>query len=306
MSGTVIIPAVTATPAGAAILADKLAEAIEILRSWKLRVPEASRLPMAVGVLRRVSAAQAYPSDRRELTRIQNAIRIAFDFYHITRTLTVDRVDAVAEDLRRALGGTLDDLGATEALRAQSQVLIAAVMAVGGLGPGAPDPGATKTPDYILKLGTLRFGVEIKRPESVRAIPAKLDEAIDQVAAVDVEGGVIVLDLSDCIPYHSSDGSPEGERELRFSHAREIARHHLLSSRKQGASRITNLLVLANLLGWTVDPAPAPDSILLTYSEVFHTACGGLLVEASREIRAGVMWGLEGFQAVALRHRLVR
>src|SRR5450759_1447560 len=209
MTGSIVVPAITAEPSGLALLASKLKEAIEIIRSWKIRVPEPSRLPAAKRLLEQVAKMDSYPSDQAQLNRIANSIRIAFDFYHITRVLPEERIDAVVEDLRRALGGTLDDVGPSQAHRAQSQVLIAAVMAVGGLTPGAPRTDRGVTPDYVAQVGTLSFAVEIKRPESLAGLRTKIDEAIDQVDALDTSGGALVIDVSDCMSLDS--GSELGE-----------------------------------------------------------------------------------------------
>jgi hypothetical protein len=306
ISGRIIIPGITETPRGVAILADKLGEAIGILESWKLRVSPASRLQAAKRLLHHIATTPAYPEDEAQLHRIGNAIRIAFDFYHITRCLTEDRVNAISEDLRRSLDGTLNDYGPTEANRAQSQVLIAAVMAAGGLKPGAPVPGQGQTPDYVVNVDSLRFGVEIKRPESQDRVLKHVDKAIDQINALGTEGGVIVIDLSDCL-------LTAGERtwlvhdDVRpaFRDVYTVVSDHIASSERSGADIISNLFIFTNLFAWRRVSPPVPAPLFLMYSEVFRDARTGLIVEYSRRLRDQIDRGYEAFEGEIIQRKQV-
>ena len=196
------------------------------------------------------------------------------------------------------MSGTIDDVGASEANRAQSQVWMAAVLALGDLRPAAPAPGIGLTPDYVVSLGSLRFALEIKRPESAVGLRTKLGEAIAQVDSLSTEGGVLVFDLSDCLP--SSGQSPSSE------HVRNDFRNattHLLDALSfEGSShnKITNLFVFARLLAWEMGPPVLPDPGFLVYAEVFHSARSGLIVDQAREVRTRVMRGFEAFGAKVL------
>lgn len=305
MTPSIVIPAITAEPSGLAVLASKLGEAIGIIRSWKIRVSEPSRLPAAKRLLEQVAKAGAYPSDPVQLNRISNSIRIAFDFYHITRVLPEERIDAVVEDLRRALGGTLDDVGPSEAHRAQSQVLTAAVMAAGGLQPGAPATDGGATPDYVVQVGTLSFAVEIKRPESLSGVRTKIDEAIDQVAALHTAGGALIIDISDCMSLDSVSDVGEELAKADFRALCSAIRDAVVRSTRLGANKISNLFVFANLFGWRPGPPPHPHPVFLTYHEVVHSARAGLIVEASRDVRRRIADGFERFGAETLEQRRV-
>jgi hypothetical protein len=305
MTGSIVVPAITAEPSGLSLLASKLGEAIEIIRSWRIRVPEPSRLPVASRLLEQIATRSSYPSDPAQLNRIANSIRIAFDFYHITRVLPEERIAVVAEDLRRALKGTVDDVGPTEANRAQSQVLMAAVMAAGGLKPGAPRTGGGVTPDYVTQVGTLSFAVEIKRPESLAGLKAKIDEAIGQLAAIDTAGGVLVIDVSDCMSLDSLSPSAEAAATPDFQAIRNSVRQAVISSTRPGRNKISNLFVFANLFGWRPGPPPCPHPIFLTYQEVLHSARAGLIVDASRDVRRRIGRGFHEFGAETLeQHRV--
>jgi hypothetical protein len=251
-----------------------------------------------VRLLRSTAAHAEYPDDQQQLYRIGAAIRLGFDFYHITRVLTEERVDAIAEDLRRALKGTLEDVGPTAANRAQSQALIGAVLAVGGLRPAAPVLGNTPTPDYIAHLDGLRYGVEVKRPESNSQTLKRVDQAIDQIAAFEPEAGLIVVDLSDSLF--------EGGFEINLDRTvveplfqREYRRisDHIERSKRPGIHRLANLFVFANLLGWERTPTPVPNSLFPTYSEVFHRARAGLISDQSLRVREKIEDGFQAFQA---------
>jgi hypothetical protein len=265
------------------------------------------RLPhSAVRLLQETADLSAYPDDEVRLVRIGRAIRVAFDFYHITRVLTEERVDAMAEDLRRALKGTLDDSGPTEAHRAQSQMLIGAVLAVGGLRPGAPPLGPAPTPDYVISIDGLRYGAEIKRPASAKQILTRVDEAVDQIASFPSDAGLIVLDLTDALfePGYELDATRD-EVEARFRTAYRSVSDHLERSTRPGADRIANLFVFANLYGWQRTPRVVPRSLFPTYSEVFQRARAGLIVNQSRRVRERIDEGFRVFQAQMVERRRV-
>jgi hypothetical protein len=305
LSDSIIAIGVTSTPSGLGLVASKLDEAIEIIKSWRIRVADSSRLPSASRLLYRSTTLSAYPDDPLQLLRIGNAIRVGFDFYHITRTLTDERVDAVAEDLRRSLSGTLDDTGPTSAQRAQSQVLFASTMAVGGLRPAAPSTAAGSSPDYVVRLGTLTFAVEMKRPESMVGIQGKMDKAIDQIAAMDSAGGVLFVDVSDCISLDSSPSSRDPDARTAFRAATTSVRDALLNSARPGRAKVTNLFVVGVWFGWREGPPRVPHPVFLTYEEVFHSARFGLLVEQAREVHERLFRGFRELGGEILERRRV-
>lgn len=306
ITGPVIVPAVTATPRGAAILADKLGESIAILETWNIRIASASKLPTAERLLRQIADLPAYPEEDRLLLRIGNVIRIAFDFYHITRCLTEDRVDAIAEDVRRSIKGTVDDSGPTEANRAQSQVLIAAVMAVGGLKPAAPQLEDGQTPDYVVVVDTLPFGVEIKRPASKDQVLKRVDQAIDQITAFGSEAGLIVVDLSDCLLGPTSQTAvTRSDVQPTFRAAYTDISEHVAKSERAGSNRIANLFVFANLFAWERRATPVPAPLFLMYSEVFPLARAGLIVKQARRLREQIDQGFKVFGGEVLERRRV-
>ena len=172
-----------------------LEEAIADLRRWGLRVPELGRLQAHLKTLRGVQDAGEFPLDSGRRTVVAHALRDASDFAAIAIALEPARMEAIATELARTMGGTphQSERG-REAYQFQSQFFCGAVMSAAGVYLRA-STGAGPYPDFVVDNGTLRHGIEVKRPESSRGVERGLRSAATQLAAVD--GGMVVMDLSD-------------------------------------------------------------------------------------------------------------
>lgn len=60
-------------------------------------------------------------------------------------------------------------------------------------------PGETKTPDYVIENGTLPYAVEAKRPNGDLDARNIVRKAARQIRGPAYHGGMIVVDLTDCI-----------------------------------------------------------------------------------------------------------
>lgn len=289
---SIYLPNVIAKPSGLDFLATGLSESIDIVKTWNIRVPDSSRLPLAVRLLQRTSKLSEYPPDTQELVRIGNAIGTGFDFYRITRFLPDERIPAIAEDLRRALGGSLDDTGPSSAFRAQSQISLAAILTAGGLKPGAPETTGASTPDYLVSIGTVTFGVEIKRPESVRSIQQRVDEAIDQIDTFSTSGGVLTFDVTDCVGSQFNPDARDNGASSKFEIVCETVQHAVENSTRPGLSKVTNLVVFGVWLRWEAGPPIVPRGTLLTYDKVFRSARHGLIFEQSKQVLNRIFHGM--------------
>src|SRR5690349_3634739 len=110
------------------ILAGRLDSAIKHFRSWGVKIHPQSRLPLASHLLAEIGRSEKYPASAGELVRVGNALRIAFDFDAIANALETRRSAPLAETIRRACRGTLNDQGATVSHRAQSELRFGATL----------------------------------------------------------------------------------------------------------------------------------------------------------------------------------
>ena len=96
----------TAAPCG--ILAERLSQAIGVIRSAGIRVSDLSRL--SVAVLKAVASADSLPSRELERRRLANALRDANDFEQITTLLPPSKYVDLVDDFANALKGTTDQI----------------------------------------------------------------------------------------------------------------------------------------------------------------------------------------------------
>ena len=90
------------------ILCEHLAEVLGEIEDWGVKVNTAGRLPTILKLLQAVADAGEYPTTEEELMRVGNAIQIAQEFIEIGNTLPKQPIDVVADDLKIALGGSLE------------------------------------------------------------------------------------------------------------------------------------------------------------------------------------------------------
>lgn len=180
------------------LLADQLEEAIGAFREWGIRIPPGSRLPRIVRLLRELVAEKSFPESPGQLAQIAQAARDAQEFAEISWVLPSENLRPLRESLRKAVFGTL---GQTRdaAYRYQSELWTGAVLARSGAFTGVREVSKGKSPDFILKNGTLEYAVEVKRPSNMRRALERVSEAADQLRQDRYHGGAIVVDLTDCL-----------------------------------------------------------------------------------------------------------
>jgi len=300
-----IHPFVPLAPDQTDILAQRLDGALTQARTLGIRVNSLGRMPQAVKLLKAVYSAGAYPTTHPQLVRTGNAIKAAFQMTRVIDAIQAPGPPGVLRALRRALKGTLDDVGATDAHRAQSELFFGVTLVAGGTRTGAPRPGKGKTPDFVATVDTANYSVEVKRLESVDSIKAGVDEAAEQIWEYKPYPGDIIFDFSDLLP------APFGVKDMAtpqatfwgpFRAAYAVA-HDYLDARACDPkhARIAVLCCFAESFLWTVpNPHPLPHAALMYYGEVFPRAYGGLVVEQSDKLQARI-WA--GFQELGGRVR---
>lgn len=283
------------------VLAARLDAAILHFRSWGIKVHPQSRLPLASQLLKEIARTDQYPLAAHELVRVANALRIAFDFDAISKVLESQRSASLAETIRRACGGTLDDQGPTPSHRAQSELRFGATLAAGGLLPKVPPAGEGKTPDFIIELSGLQVGLEIKRPESSEAVISRLDDAVEQLAGFGSKYQAVVFDFTDCV----SPGAQIAETALELADLENAGRAQFrdlcnLASdyisglpRREKFGRVILFAATSQSFVWLRRDGVIPVGLMLAYPEIFHWACSGLLVEFGRDLRKRVVSGWE-------------
>lgn len=287
----------TDNPANLWVLVRNIDSALGILASWQITPNKTSRLPVARRLLEATAINAMYPSSDQDLLQLGNAIRLGFDFHNITNCLGDVPISAIAEDVRRALRGTLRDFRATDALRAQSQLEFASVMLASGLFPKSPSTDGAPTPDYVIRLGSLDYGVEIKRPESSRAVRSRLGEAVSQLEHFGSSAHFIVMDVSDCIELPCIRIAPQEAHSsinAQFSKLRESASSLIHSQINVGKfQRVAGLVVYASKFAWTAVEPPTPNAIHPLFVEVYPTARAGLIVDQTRDVRRRLVGGYQ-------------
>ena len=193
-------------------LASRVDAAIARVAALGVTVHSGSRFPLISRLLRTTSAAGRYPNDRGALEVVGESIRDAQEFIEISAALPSTPVASVVETLRRAIkGGLTDSQSIGPHLRAQTELWVGAMMSGEGHRTGVLDRHASgeKNPDYILENGTLRYGVEVKRPNGSLDAANIVKKAASQIRSPAFHGGVLVIDLTDCL-------EPSGR--LQFGH----------------------------------------------------------------------------------------
>ncbi len=178
-------------------VAQRLDDVVSIFDGWGIRVVDSNRLRESSRLLRRVYAAGAFPTTRDELLRISHAVRDATEFIEIGDALPQERLRPLAVDLQQAVGGALGR-GSTKASQYQTQLWIGAMLAYSGANVGIILNAVGQSPDFVISNGTLSYAVEVKRPNEFRADQI-VSKANKQISASRYHGGVIVVDLTDCI-----------------------------------------------------------------------------------------------------------
>lgn len=188
-------------PGQLATVAQHLGEAMNEIAAWGVAVSR-SRLQAMVELLRDASKAGKYPRDEAKLSLLSEAIRHAQEFVEITNALPKEVSPSLKSDLEKAVRGDL--LPVTSAtgphLQFQTQLWVGAMLAQSQARVGViTRPGDSKNPDFILENGTLRYAVEVKRPNGELDAHNIVRKAARQIRNDKFHGGMIVVDLTDCL-----------------------------------------------------------------------------------------------------------
>jgi hypothetical protein len=281
-------------PGHCTLFARWLGHSVERITEFGVRVHRASRLPLAQTLLLRTAAAEKFPSTERELIRIGNALLTAWDFRLITHALPPTGLPSLAEDLRRSIGGSLDDLEPTAAHRAQSQLAFGAVLVAGGLRPLAPDTSGGPSPDYVVSVDTLPIGVEVKRPMRIANLTAAVDEAARQLTGFGSRHWAVHVDLSDAVRHELLDGLHQGLRPdlgRLFAIASDEVSDHIFAARDR--FRFMVGYMSARVFAWDLTDEPRFIPFASFRIEAYPEACGGLVVTQARRLRDAIRRGGE-------------
>lgn len=189
-------------PSRLAILSDHLDEVIGEIRAFGVRISPTSRLPRMSRLLRETAVRDAYPSNEHELSVLAEAIRNAQEFVDIGNVLPKAPFHSLRQDLQSAVAGDLGAAGPSTGphLQYQTQLWVGAMLAQAGANVGMlMKPTGQKNPDFILKNGTLDYAVEVKRPNGELDAQNIIRKAARQIRNDRFHGGMIVVDLTDCI-----------------------------------------------------------------------------------------------------------
>lgn len=248
-----------ATPARCAVLARRLTRIAEILEKGGVRVSRVSRLRRGVALLSTVAIRRSFPTDQGNRRAVANAIRDSHEFLAIKRLLGVAEFADMSSAVQKAMKGTLDR---TEASRApyqfQSQLWVGSVFHAAGLTPTIPPETTTKSPDYIIDVEGVQYGVEVKRPTKAANITKAIDEAFEQLNDYGIAGGV-AIDVSDCLEdtlmfSHEADRTqpPHQAIDAAFTTLYHRVSNHLLdpATRRPGRASSRIFFAIVYLHGW--------------------------------------------------------
>lgn len=255
------------TPNACGPLAENLLESVERFRSWGIRVPDSSRLIRSAQVLLQVHEAGVYPVAEQRLIEIGRALQDAHDFRYIGACMPPDRLDPIALDLQEAVGGTRVDYEESRApYQFQVQYLVGAILGFGDVTPITPIASDKSYPDFYFQNGTLWYGVEVKRPASVKGAPRLLNKAARQLSKLRLHSGVVVMDLSECVSNtvefvrsgSSANRNLEGELETRAEYLEDIVWSEPQRRRRAGFENVGVLLTVARAMVWNMDDLSHP------------------------------------------------
>jgi hypothetical protein len=281
------------TPPVCSLLADQLAESIDILRGWGFRLDESSRLPAAVRELRRV-AEEGYPTVDR-LVLVGNAVRIGLDYPRLCQALSNGTPEPVREVVRRSLGGSLASKRGSPARKAQAELRLVSVIAASGRNALVPKTGTVKSPDVVVMIDGLPCAIEVKCPQSVASLTSSVEKAVRQLVQFGSQYCGVCLDLSDCL---EADGTlyPQGaSREKLHTAFRTldgvVSRYIPANYSRRGFDRILLLITAATPVVWEQGPPLVLRPLLLQGLTPFPQACSGLLNEQIRSLMRTIQNG---------------
>lgn len=196
---TRIIPRRPAADLAAEALVDAR-RARAIIGDWGVTFPNDSRLDQAIDVLEAIQREGKLPADPAGQELALAGLQTALDYRDIAASLPTHRVASVRKGIQGSLNGSLDPRAPDRGpLQLQTQHFVAAAFHRGGADVEYPasQPGRS-SPDLLLPNGNSVYAVEVKRPEKRHNIPARFNDAVEQLASYGEPGGV-VIDATDCL-----------------------------------------------------------------------------------------------------------
>lgn len=295
---TALIPFTKLSPKACIALVAALDDAIELFDKWELPTGINTKLGTAKKQLLKVITDDSYGKNDDELFKTARAITLANDFYLISRILSGTRAKAIAEELENALKGTLDEIETTKknsTFDFQTQFWFGTVLAHSNVHLSVPDIVTTK-PDFVIKHGSLLYGVEIKRPKSLNGVKNSLGKAATQLRNFG-KPGIIVLDLTCALEIEKyilyKGKSPVRELveyQLRTV-TNELKNYIIKYSRSDKFNRIVLLVTYIRFFNWTIGKKDDADMGELLILKVFPEACSGLVVDESVRIQKLILNG---------------
>ena len=190
-----------------------------VRRIEKLGIPpnRLQRLRQAAALLLNTEA-RGFPDSDDGRALVAHAVMDSSDFTKIAQVLNAPLVPELENALYRSLGGALERQCDGEPFRFQTQLLVGAMLAMGGCRVGSPQ-GEGK-PDYLLPDDyDEMFSLEVKRPERTtsRKLAEFLSDARDKALPYSKFGAGLAIELSDTLPIETlrqqaslGDGNPHG------------------------------------------------------------------------------------------------
>lgn len=293
-----LIPYTTLTPPACEALAAAIEDALDVFDQWGLRTGMGTRLAKAKSHLRAVAASGSYGETPDELILTARAVRLAHDFYLISRTLKTDRAEPIATELESALQGPFlaRESKRVSAVDFQSQFWVGVMLAYSGLHPKMPAKEGRK-PDFVISVGSLDCGVEVKRPESARSAFAAVSSAASQLRDYGLPG-VITLDLSACV---GADGfilaedaaaALEVMRGRFYPMARQLRDEMDAYSSSDKFKRVLLLISFARYFIWTPGGTTDENNGYFISFQAFPDSCEKLIVDVPDRITKLFIGGL--------------
>ncbi len=207
--------------------------------------PGDSRFHQALTVLDRIANSGQFVVDDTAGESTMRAIQLALDALAIADALPDQRVADLRKDIHAAGVGSLLGEGATQALQAQSQLIVRAAFYRAGVKPSQPTHSGArgrKKPDILIENGTANHPVEVKRPTAAKNVVPRALDAAEQIRPSASKGGM-VIDVTDCL----ADATPETADDTVVAHAEAIGSQFFVhgSGWKPGYSHVLMVGVMA-------------------------------------------------------------
>lgn len=286
------------TPDAMGLLADRLEDAIERIERWGVRIHNSSRLPEAVRVLRSVQREGVFPESHCSLAQVAHAARDAQDFGLIGNMLGTETLPPVVRALEHAVSGVL---GKTPdpAYQFQSELWVGAMLTCATDRVGVIGQPNGRSPDFVVEEGTMQYSVEVTRPSELSGARKLVSEKAKQLLHRRYHGGVLVVDLTDCLAPELALGFGTGPPDLHAVQANLIRltntlRQQVFDDRSQriweSRRHLFGVIGLARTIWWDLGDLPELHPICNVASISFLT--DGATCKTLRYHRAHWLAGL--------------